>query len=188
MATVVIFHSSRGLRPAERAAADRMRAAGHEVVTPDLFEGRATESVEEGIALEEGIGWDVICERAERAVAGVPPTAVLAGASMGVNVAAELWPLRPQAAGLLLLHGLGGVPDNARRGLPVQLHLARPDDYVPEDALAAWEAAAARAGLAADAFRYPGAGHYFTDAALPDYDAAAADLVWKRALAFLERL
>ena len=70
----------------------------------------------------------------------------------------------------------------------MQLHLAEPDAYVPEDALADWEAAAARAGLAAEVFRYPGAGHYFTDAALPDHDAAAAELVWRRALAFLDRL
>jgi dienelactone hydrolase len=38
--TVVLFHSVCGLRPAVRAAADRIRATGHEVAVPDLFDGR----------------------------------------------------------------------------------------------------------------------------------------------------
>ena len=36
--------------------------------------------------------------------------------------------------------------------------------------------------------RYPGAGHYFTDATLPDHHAAAAALAQKRVLAFLAGL
>jgi dienelactone hydrolase len=35
---------------------------------------------------------------------------------------------------------------------------------------------------------YPGNGHLFTDASLPDYDKAAADLVMQRVLEFLGRL
>jgi dienelactone hydrolase len=44
--TVVLFHSVYGLRPAVRAAAGRIRATGHEVVVPDLFDGRTTDDVE----------------------------------------------------------------------------------------------------------------------------------------------
>jgi len=44
---IMLFHSTYGLRPAVRAAADRLRAAGHEVWTPDLFEGHTFETVEE---------------------------------------------------------------------------------------------------------------------------------------------
>jgi dienelactone hydrolase len=188
MPTIVLFHSILGLRPAEQAAADRLRAAGHTVLLPDLFEGRTTESVEEGFAIEAAIGWDELGARARAAVEGVPPEAVLAGASMGAAVLEHVWPLRPAAAGLLLLHGTAWVPDRPTPGQPVQAHIAEPDPYVAEPDIAAWTASAAKAGLAAEVFRYPGVGHYFTDAAIADHDPAAAALLWERALGFLARL
>ena len=43
---IMLFHSTYGLRPAVHRAADRLRAAGHEVWTPDLFEGRTFDTVE----------------------------------------------------------------------------------------------------------------------------------------------
>ena len=73
MADVVLFHSVYGLRPAELATAERLRAAGHRVVTPDLYGGRATESIGEGFALFESIGWPTISEHAAAAVAELPP-------------------------------------------------------------------------------------------------------------------
>jgi dihydrofolate reductase len=39
MAEVVLFHSVLGLRPGVIAAADRLRAAGHTVYTPDFYDG-----------------------------------------------------------------------------------------------------------------------------------------------------
>ena len=36
--------------------------------------------------------------------------------------------------------------------------------------------------------RYPGAGHLFTDAELPDFDRDAAELAWKVAIGFLATL
>ncbi|CAM5689203.1 Dienelactone hydrolase OS=Streptomyces alboniger OX=132473 GN=CP975_09025 PE=4 SV=1 [Streptomyces alboniger] len=53
---IVLFHSTYGLRPAVRQAADRLRDAGHQVWTPDLFEGRTFDTVEEGMAHRTGSG------------------------------------------------------------------------------------------------------------------------------------
>ena len=39
MASILLFHSVLGLRPAVLADAERLRAAGHDVSTPDLFDG-----------------------------------------------------------------------------------------------------------------------------------------------------
>ena len=39
MASILLLHSVCGLRDFERSAADRLRAAGHDVATPDLFDG-----------------------------------------------------------------------------------------------------------------------------------------------------
>jgi dienelactone hydrolase len=37
MASIILFHSVYGLRHVEHAAAQRFRAAGHDVFVPDLF-------------------------------------------------------------------------------------------------------------------------------------------------------
>ncbi|AEG08919.1 dienelactone hydrolase family protein [Sinorhizobium meliloti] len=180
MTTVILFHSVYGLRPFERGVAERLTVAGHEVFTPDLYEGRVASSIEEGFALKEEIGWSTLCERAERAVADLPADAVLGGFSMGAAVAASLWPKRPETAGILFLHSIAEIPANARRGLPVQVHLADPDIFEPADEVAAWRADAERTPVALEVFIYPGAGHIYTDATLVDYDSEAARLTWSR--------
>jgi len=40
MTTVVLFHSVLGVRRGELDAADRLRAGGHDVLVPDLYDGR----------------------------------------------------------------------------------------------------------------------------------------------------
>lgn len=188
MATVLLLHAVRGLGEVERGAAERLRAAGHQVFTPDLYAGETAATLEAGVAIEERL-WPETLERATRAAADLPPETVLAGLSMGAHLATLLWPDRPQTAGLLLMHGLGEIPEAPRAGVPVQAHVAEPDAFEPEDQIAAWRDAAARAGVAAELHRYPGAGHLFTDATLPDHhDAEAAALLWQRATAFLAAL
>ena len=82
MAAIALFHSVYGLRSLERDAAARLRAAGHQVVTPDLYEGRVGSTLEEGFALRKEIGWAELCGRAEKAIADLPASAVLGGFSM----------------------------------------------------------------------------------------------------------
>ncbi|WP_405108238.1 dienelactone hydrolase family protein [Micromonospora sp. NBC_01405] len=186
MGQIALFHSVYGLRPAVLAAADRLRAAGHQVVTPDLYGEPAADTVEAGFALLDKIGKRTVLDRARAAVADLPPDTVLAGFSFGVWVAAELLAERPDAAALLLLHGIAGPPETVRPGLPVQLHLADPDEYEPQDEVDAWQRAMTAAGADLSVFRYPGPGHLFTDADVPDHDPAAAELTWERVLAFLD--
>ena len=155
---------------------------------PTSSPARPRRRIEAGFELEKRIGWDTIVGRAAEAAAEVPPDAVLAGISMGAGVVGGLWAQRPATRGILLLHGVCEVPADARRGLPVQVHLADPDPYESEEWVGVWQAGATAAGLAAELFRYPGAGHYFTDAALPGYDPAAAGLTFERALGFLDAL
>ncbi|MFF4874558.1 dienelactone hydrolase family protein [Micromonospora sp. NPDC000668] len=185
MRHVVLFHSVYGLRPAVRAAADRLRAAGHRVVTPDLYGVPATDTVEEGFALLDKIGQDVVLDRARAALRELPAEAVLAGFSMGAGVAGALLAERPDSAGLLLLHGTGGAPESVRPGLPVQLHLADPDPYDTPDEVDEWQRAMTEAGTDLTVFRYPGVGHLFTDPDVAEYAPEAAAATWPRVLAFL---
>lgn len=188
MADILHIHSVRGLRPAERAWGQRLEAAGHRVTLPDLFDGETAETVDGGLSILERIGWETVVARARDAAAALPADAVLSGASIGAQVAGELLADRPEAAALLLMHGPCEVPVGARPGLPVQAHLALPEPFDDEGYLADWAEGMRRAGVAFDLHRYPDAGHYFTDATLPDFDAAAADLAASRVLGLLARL
>ena len=46
MAEVLLFHHAQGLTPGMHTFADELRAAGHTVHLPDLFEGRVFESID----------------------------------------------------------------------------------------------------------------------------------------------
>ena len=50
MTEIVLFHHIQGLTPGVVGFADRLRAAGDTVHTPDSFEGRTFGSIDEGEA------------------------------------------------------------------------------------------------------------------------------------------
>jgi dienelactone hydrolase len=185
MSQVVVFHSAYGLRQAEVDAAARLRAAGHDVITPDLYGGRTAGSLDSALALMDAIGWEVICARARQALDAVPGPVVLVGFSMGAGVIGRVWGQRRSAVAVVLLHGIAPIPASAPPGLPVQVHLAEGDPFASRQAVDHWQADANRAGLAAEVFTYPGAGHFYTDPSLADYNAASASLTWRRVTAFL---
>lgn len=187
---VMLFHSTHGLRPAVHAAADRLRAAGHEVWTPDLFDGRTFEDVEEGMEFKERIGKEDLLRRAVLAAAPYAERhLVYAGFSLGASVAQTLALGDDKARGLLLLHGTSDLAPNASvDDLPVQLHIAEPDPFETEDWLGAWYLQMRRAGADVEIHRYAGASHLYTDPDLPDYDREAAEATWRVALGFLASL
>lgn len=187
MAHVLLFHSVIGLRPAVLTAAEHLRAAGHTVLTPDLYDGVVVDTVDEGFELLREIGPEVVQERARRAAAHLPGGGVLAGLSMGASFAQAIAEREPRVGGLLLLHGTAGTPRRMPSGLDAQLHVAEHDEYESADAIMAWELAMARLGTHPEVFTYAG-GHLFTDDASPDYDAASSELTWARCLRFLAAL
>jgi dienelactone hydrolase len=188
MAEVLLFHAAQGQTPGFHAFADELRAAGHTVHTPDLFEGRTFASIEEGMAYAEELGFpDEILARGARAAEALPPELVYAGFSLGVLPAQRLAQTRPGARGALLFYAcvpaefFGPWP----AGVPVQIH-GMEDDPVfagEGDIDAARELAGSAA--AAELFLYPGDQHYFADSSLPSYDPAATRLLTERVLAFL---
>ncbi|MFJ9419512.1 MULTISPECIES: dienelactone hydrolase family protein [unclassified Streptomyces] len=188
--TIVLFHSVCGVRPAVQAAADRLRAAGHEVIVPDLFDGRTADSVPDGIVIKDEIGKDELLKRAVMAAAPYSDRGlVYAGFSFGGSVAQNLALADEKTRGLLLLHGTSDIAEGAvADDLPVQLHVADPDPYEPHDWLNAWYLQMRRAGADVEVFRYAGAGHLYTDSDLPDYDEEAAESTWRVALGFLAGL
>ena len=192
MAEVVLFHHALGLTPGVTAFADDLRAAGHTVHTPDLFEGRTFESIAAGMGHAEELGFpDAVLERGARAVQDLPPDLVYAGFSLGVLPAQRLAQTRAGARGALLFYSC--VPteffgDGWPAGVPVQVHGMDADPVFMEEG----DVDAARALVAespdAELFLYPGDQHYFADSGLPSYDADATKLLTQRVLEFLARI
>src|SRR6516225_5958327 len=97
MAEVVLFHHVQGLTDGVRAFAGELRAGGHTVHTPDLFDGQRPATIEDGVALVESMGDEVLTERVDRAVADLPEGLVYAGFSFGGAMAQRLAQTRPGA-------------------------------------------------------------------------------------------
>ena len=188
MTNLVIFHSVLGLRPVEQDAAQRFRSGGFDVALPDLYAGRRTESLDEGFQLMTEIGWPVICQRAFEAMKKLPDSTILAGFSMGAGVIANLWSQRSESKAVLLFHGLAAIPANVRPGLKVQTHIAGVDRFVSAEQRSLWAGSAQTAGLLVENHNYLDVGHFFTDFNSTDYNAAASELAWKRALEFVDQL
>lgn len=188
MARIILFHSAYGPRPAVEAAAERLRAAGHEVTVPDLYDGRVVDTVEDGMDIKDEIGVEELLHRAVAAAAPLGKGVVYSGFSMGASLAQNLAIADEYAGGLLMFHGTSDLRDEAETEIAVQLHVADPDPFETEDWLNAWYLRMVAAGADVEVYRYRGAGHIFTDPDLPDYDAEAADRAWAAALAFLEEL
>jgi dienelactone hydrolase len=195
MAKVVLFHHVQGLTDGVRAFAEQLRAGGHTVHTPDLFEGELPATLDEGMALSRSIGDEVLTKRAEQAVADLPEGLVYAGFSMGGGTAQQFAQTRPGARGALLYEAcmpitgewaFGPWPD----GVPVQIHGMDKDPFfgLEGDADAARELVDKVGPELAALFVYPGDQHLFTDSSLPSYNAEAAALVVQRSREFLDKL
>lgn len=191
MAEVLLFHHAQGQTPGFHAFADELRAAGHVVHTPDLYEGRVFDDFDEGLAHAGATGFGVLMERGVSAASELPSDLVYAGFSLGVVPAQKLAQTRPGARGALLVYSCIPVAEFGEAwpaGVPVQIHGMDNDPiFVGEgDITAAREIVASAPD--AELFLYPGDQHYFADSSLPSYDAGAAALLTKRVLAFLDRV
>ena len=190
MADIVVFHHAQGLTPGVVDFADGRRCAGHTVRTPDLFEGRTFDTVDQGVGHAHQIGFDTVIDRGAQAVDGLQAGLVYAGFSLGVLPAQALAQTRPGARAALLFHACVSVcefgtswPDD----VPVQVHAMQADPFFVNGG--DLDAARALVDEAADAelFLYPGDLHLFADSSLPSFDAAASALLTQRVLTFLAR-
>jgi dienelactone hydrolase len=191
MTRVILFHHVQGLTAGVVAFADRLRAAGHEVHTPDLFEGRTFDSIPSGMAFVEEVGFGAVIERGVAAAEEIGLEAVYVGFSLGVLPAQMLAQTRDEAQGAVLCHSCVPVTefgDVWPTGVPVQIHGMDADPFFIDegDIDAAREIVASAPD--AELFLYPGDQHLFADSSLPSYDPAATDLLVERALGLLARM
>jgi dienelactone hydrolase len=188
MAEVLLFHHAQGLTPGVIAFADTLRGAGHIVHTPDLFDGRIFDTLEQGMSFVEERGFGELIARGVRAAEGLPAELVYAGFSLGVVSAQKLAQTKAGARGALLFYSCVPVSEFGSswpKGVPVQVPAMDADPiFVDEGDIDAARALVAEADDA-ELFLYPGDQHYFADSSLASYDAAAAALLTQRVLDFL---
>ncbi|MFF0950231.1 dienelactone hydrolase family protein [Rhizobium leguminosarum] len=193
MAEILLFHHAQGLTPGVRSFADDIRAAGHIVHTPDLFDGRTFPSIEAGIAYIGEIGFDAMRERGVRLADGLPAGLVYAGFSFGVLPAQKLAQTRPGARGALLFYSCLPISGEWAfgpwpAGVAVQIHGMDNDPiFVGEGDIDAAREIVEKVEDA-ELFLYPGDQHYFADSSLPSYDADATALLTLRVIEFLNRV
>lgn len=189
MAEILLFHHVQGQTAGIRTFADDLRRAGNTVHTPDLFDGRTFDTIDEGMAYAREIGFGKILERGVQTADALPAELVYAGFSMGVMPAQQLAQTRPGARGALFFHATlptSEFGESWPTDVPVQIHAMETDPFFAEeggdiDAARALVASAEQAEL----FLYPGSDHLFADESLASYDAGAATLLKQRVLDFL---
>jgi dienelactone hydrolase len=187
---VLLFHHAQGLTAGCVSFADELRAAGHEVHTPDLYDGKTFAELADGMGYVEQVGFGTIIERGRLAADGLPNEIVYAGFSLGAMPAQMLAQTRPGAQGALLFHSC--VPTSEfggpwPQGVPLQIHMMDADEWAlpPNEDLEVarqLDETVERAEL----FLYPGDRHLFADSSLPGYDERAAALLTERVLGFLD--
>ena len=189
MTDVLLYHHVQGLTEGVRSFAEELTRAEHTVHTPDLFDGRIFETLEDGMGFAREAGFGALAERGVAAADDISPDVVYAGFSFGVMMAQQLAQTRDGARGALLMYSCLPVSEFGAAwpaGVPVQVHGKEADEFFLEDIDAA--RALVESSDQAELFLYPGEEHLFADSSLQAFDPAAAALLTERVLAFLERI
>jgi dienelactone hydrolase len=191
MANLMLFHHALGLTTGVRDFAEELRADGHSVSLPDLFEGATFTSLEQGVAHIDSVGIDVLLDRGVSVGAVSSSGTVFAGFSLGALVAHKLAQTSTNAIGALLYH-YGDVPMNAFSeawpgSVPVQFHIAEHDEW-RESGVVEQFVSDVDSVASAKLFTYPGSAHLFTESTSTEFDPVATELVIQRTKHYLERI
>ncbi len=191
----MVIHAWWGLNEFVRKFCERLAGDGFVAMAPDLFEGQVANTVGDAKLLRarpkrEPTYRTLICaiEQLVRHPAVEGSAIAVVGFSMGGHWA--LWlsqrPELPIATTVTFYGARAG--DYSRSRAAFLGHFAEEDDWVSEAARKKLWRSLETAGRPAEFFIYPGTGHWFFEADRADaYDAMAAELAWRRTLAFLRR-
>ncbi|WPF83050.1 dienelactone hydrolase family protein [Sanguibacter sp. 4.1] len=191
MADVLLFHHALGLTPGVETFAELLRAAGHDVRTPDLFEGRLFDDIDSGVAHASEIGFGTIMRRGAEAAEGTPPGAVYIGFSLGVVPAQRLAQTTPGAGGAVLVSACLPVSEFGEEwpaGVPVRVVATEADPFFVDEGDIDAARQLVEASPDAELLLLPGSAHLFADPGHESYDAEAAGVLTDHVLALLAQV
>jgi carboxymethylenebutenolidase len=195
-AGVLVLHAWWGLTSVFVDVCDRLAAAGFVALAPSLFaEGATAATIAEAEALIEAhdrapAEAEAVVQAAVEQLRGLPALTGaqigVIGFSMGAYWALYVSQVRPDDVGAVVaVYGTDDGDYGTARAAYLG-HFAEQDDFEPLEGVRALEERIRAAGREVTFHVYPGTGHWFVEPNRPEYDAAAAELVWERTLAFLK--
>jgi carboxymethylenebutenolidase len=193
---VLVLHAWWGLNDTIRNFCDKLADSGFTAYAPDLYHGKIARTISEAEVL--GRAMDTNPDKAKAAVAkgakfllekstGTEKKLAVIGFSLGAYFALELAAALPEYVKyVVLFYGTGPV-DLSKSQASFLGHFAENDEYEPASNVEKLEEYLRRLGRPVTFHRYPGTGHWFFEPDRPqNYDSTAAELAWKRTLAFIE--
>ena len=192
---LLVVHEWWGLNDNVRDMAARYANEGYRVLAVDLYGGQVAETPDGAMALMQAAFGAPAETRAnmeqayafltERGAARVGVVGWCFGGNQALR-AAQALPAELDAT--VIFYG-GNPPSDADALRPLQMPVLAlyggEDSSIPTEAVEAFDAALAEAGVRHEVHVYPGAGHAFANPSGQNYVPAAADNAWRRATAFL---
>jgi len=193
---VLVLHAWWGLNETIKTVCDQLAMEGFVAFAPDLYHGKIATTIEEAERLAHALG-----SESDRASADLTAAVeflsmqasesnrgiAVVGFSLGASYALDLSAADPEhVSKVVVFYGTGDADFN-RSTAAFLGHFAQNDPYEEQEYVDGLEQALIDAGRPVTFYRYPDTGHWFfepdrTDAFAPE----AAELAWKRTLAFLK--
>lgn len=195
--TVIVVHENRGLNKHSKDVARRLALAGFHVVAPDFLTPSGGTPANEDAA-RAAIGKLDLAASTAAGVAMVDALRMRKGSTGKVGVVGFCWggafvnrlavAAGDKLSAGVVYYGTAPAPAEAVRvSSPLLIHLAGLDTRVNNSAFP-WVTALRAAGKPVTFQLYDAVNHAFNnDTSAERYDKAAADLAWKRTLAFFRR-
>ncbi len=194
---VIVIHEWWGLDDGVRAMADRIAAEGYVVLAVDLFAGRSTRSPADARAMMvEVVENPSLAEENIRQAyqflvdSGQAPSIGALGWDFGGGWALNTAILFPDELDAAIIY-YGQVTTDEGRLAPMDVPLlglfGAKDRGIPVANVRGFEQALENLRKNYEIEIYPDVGHAFANPAGPNYNAAAAEQAWARALEFLDR-
>lgn len=195
---VLVLHAWWGLNPFFKSLCDRFAQAGFVALAPDLYDGRVANTASAAQQLRAQATATRRIPAYKTLIAGIDQLAnhsatqssqiAVAGFSMGGHWA--IWlaqrPELPIASTIVFYAARNG--DFSKSASRFQFHFAEKDAWVSQASVAKMKKSLAVAGKDATFYSYPGTGHWFFESDRKDaFQPDAAELAWKRSLAFLRQ-
>ncbi len=191
---VVVIQEWWGLQDQIKGICDRLALEGYQALAPDLYAGTVVPYHDHEAAAREMQSLN-FTEATDQVVRGAVRYLGKAGVKVGLTgfcmggAVAVLGACRiPEVVAAVAFYGLPPAnafkPEDIR--VPFQGHYANTDDYITPKMVNAFEAGLKAAKRDFEIFRYD-AGHAFMNEQRDVYDRGAAQLGWKRMLAFWKK-